>query len=86
MEWLPTARAEVVKVAVPADSVPVPSTLAPSRKLTLPVGVPPVPMTVAVNVTDCPERDGFGDDPRVVVVGCAPDRLVSVTSLPSPPT
>ena len=58
-EWLPEVRAEVVKVAVPADSVPVPITVAPSRKLMFPVGVPPEPVTVEVKVTDCPEMDGF---------------------------
>jgi len=35
----------------------------------VPVGVPPFPVTVAVNVTDCPAVLGFGDDVSLVVVG-----------------
>ncbi len=39
--WLPTARLEVAKVATPlALSVPIPSVVAPSLKVTVPVGVP----------------------------------------------
>lgn len=54
MEWLPTTSAAVEMVAVPvASSVPLPMDVAPSRKVTVPVGVPPVPVTVAVNVTVC---------------------------------
>ena len=59
-----TDRPEVVKLAVPlAFNVRVPSTVAPSWKVTLPVGVPgpagvPVPggitLAEAVKVTDCP--------------------------------
>ena len=48
----------VVYVATPEVlSVPMPSDVAPSRKVTVPVGVPvpgPVRATVAVNVTDSP--------------------------------
>jgi hypothetical protein len=56
MECVPTVSIEIVKVAVlPAFSVPVPSVVLPSRKLTLPVGVPlPAEVTVAVNVTGVP--------------------------------
>jgi hypothetical protein len=54
------ASAEVVKLAVDipepeADKVPVPSVVAPSLKVTVPVGDPAVTgfaVTVAVNVTD----------------------------------
>ena len=52
---MPTARAEVANVARPPLSVPVPMGLPPSRKVTVPLGVP-VPGatadTVAVKVTD----------------------------------
>ena len=51
----PTASAEVVKVAVPPDTLPVPSVVAPSLNVTVPVGVPEagdVTATVAVKVTD----------------------------------
>ena len=59
----------VVSVAWPALSVPVPSVAAPSMKVTVPVGVPAAGatgVTVAVNVTDCPDTDGFTDDVTVV--------------------
>ena len=54
-----------------ADSVPLPITVVPSRKFTVPVGVP-VPgeatVTVAVKVTAWPGDDGLGDEVRVVLV------------------
>jgi hypothetical protein len=69
MEWEPTARALVAKVAVPAAfNMPVPRALVASLKVTVPVGVPDVEVTVAVNVTVCPVGEGFSDDERVVVV------------------
>lgn len=39
-----------------------------SRKATLPVGVDPVPVTVAVNVTLCPAVDGLTEESRAVLV------------------
>jgi hypothetical protein len=69
MVWLPTARAEVVNVALPELKVAVPKVAAPSRKVTVPVGVPEpgaTALTVAVNVTDCPNTDGFTDEVTVV--------------------
>jgi hypothetical protein len=45
--------------------------VAPSRKLTAPVGVPApgaTTVTVAVNVTLWPKTDGLADEARVVVV------------------
>jgi hypothetical protein len=64
----------VLKVAVNgavAESVPLPITVAPSRKLTIPAGVPAPGLTtatVAVKVTDCPKTDELMDDVRLVVV------------------
>src|SRR5688572_19009782 len=72
--WLPTASADVVHVATPAARATLaqPATEpAPSRKLTVPVGVPApgaTAATVAVNVTLSPNTDGFCDDVRAVVV------------------
>ena len=43
-------RAEVVKTADPLDSVTV-EVMAPTVKVTLPVGVPEFPVTVAVKLT-----------------------------------
>ena len=54
-----------------AGNEQLPITVAPSRKLTVPVGDPApgaVTVTVAVNVTDCPNTDGLTDDVRVVAV------------------
>ena len=54
-----------------ADNVPLPMTVAPSRKFTDPVGVPAPGLTtatVAVNVTLCPNTDGLTEDVRLVVV------------------
>src|ERR1043166_6171521 len=55
MAWLLTLSEGVANVAMPALSALVASVVAPSRKMTLPVGVPEpdaAAATVAVNVTD----------------------------------
>ena len=39
----------------------VPMTVEPEAKVTLPVGVVPLPVTVALRVTDCPTLAGFGE-------------------------
>src|SRR6185295_1280240 len=52
-------------------SVPVPSVVAPSLNVTVPVGTPTAgatAVTVAVKVTDSPDRDGFTDEVSAVVV------------------
>ena len=69
MLWLPSASAEVVSVATPADTLAVPSVVALSMKVTVPpVGAPAPLVTVAVNVTGLPTSLGFCDDASVVVV------------------
>src|SRR6476619_3775250 len=93
MECPATDSADVEKVALPPLSVPVPSVVAPSLNVTVPVGVPepgPVAVTVAVNVTDPPKFDGFVPDTTAVVVAdCCPtcDVVddVLVTKFVSPP-
>jgi hypothetical protein len=48
-----------------------PSVLAPSRKLTVPVGVPDpgaTAVTLTVSVTGWPNTDGFTDDVTVAVL------------------
>jgi hypothetical protein len=71
MAWLPTAKADVERVALPEDRLAVPKVEAPSRKVTVPVGTP-VPeataLTVAVNVTAWPDADGFTELVIVVVL------------------
>ena len=89
------AKAEVVNVATPPLSVPVPMELPPSRNVTVPVAVP-VPgatgETVAVKVTDWPMIDGFCDEVTLVVVlallttcGFPVSEPVLPLKLPSPP-
>jgi len=56
----------VENVALPLASVPVPTVVVPSLKATVPLGVPPVEVTVAVNVTAPPNGDGFSDDATAV--------------------
>jgi hypothetical protein len=66
---LPTDSDDVVNVALPAVRLAVPRVEAPSRKVTVPVGVPTpgeTALTVAVNVTAWPDADGFTDEVTVV--------------------
>src|SRR5436305_1120518 len=60
-------------MAWPALSrVPVPRMVEPSLKVTVPVGVPApglFAVTVAVNVTACPDSDGLAEEVTTVVVG-----------------
>jgi len=65
MVWLPKARTEVVKVALPPDSVPVPIEMPPSRNVTVPVGVPApgaTAFTIAVKVIAWPNTVGLTDE------------------------
>ena len=45
-----------------------PEAFVPSKKLTLPVGVPLLPLTVAVKVTVLPADDGFWEETRAVAL------------------
>ena len=90
MECPPTLNADVVNVAFPALSVPVPNVAAPSLNVTGPVAVPPCALTVAVNVTACPNTDAFCDDVTAVVVVvaftvCVSGADVLPLKFPSPP-
>jgi len=68
--WLPTLRFDLVHIALPKPSncTEPHSVVVPSLNATVPVGVPPAEVTVAVNVTVSPYVEGFGDDVSVVVV------------------
>ena len=69
MEWVPTVSVAVVSDALPPARDVLPRELPPSKKVTVPVGVPvPVGVTAAVNVTATVNVDGFNDDVSVVVV------------------
>ena len=73
MVWDAAFRVEVAKVATPVpSSVEVPNSVAPSRKSTVPVGVPEPPVTVAVKVTDSPNTVGVFDVLTVVVEAVVP--------------
>ena len=62
-------------VALPALSVPVPRVVAPSLNVTVPVAV--LGVTVAVNVTDCPNVEGLVPDVTAVVLAATPTVCVS---------
>ena len=54
-----------------AGNEQLPIVVAPSRKLTVPAGLPApgaVTVTVAVKVTPCPKTDGLAEDVRLVLV------------------
>jgi hypothetical protein len=71
MECDPRASNEVVNVAFPLTSAAVPSEVVPSFSVTVPMGVPPpgaTAATVTLNVTVCPNVDGFGEEVIVVAV------------------
>ena len=85
----------MVKVAWPLAMVTLAaSVVAPSVKVTVPVGVPvagATAATVAVNVTACPNTEGLGAEVTVVLLealfttwGEAESFPVDVRKLPSP--
>jgi hypothetical protein len=79
-ECVPTVSVEVVKVATALlFNVPVPSMVVPSRKATVPVGVPEVlDVIVVVNVTGAPLDAEAAELTNAVVV--AADVMVSVAA------
>ena len=63
----PVASVLVEKLAFPETSELDPKSVAPFMNFTVPPGVPVVEdVTVAVNVTDCPETDGFNEETTLV--------------------
>ena len=88
----PADKALVVSVAEPEARVTVAKAVEPSRKVTVPVGVPEpeAGATVAVKVTELPETDGLALLARVVVVAslfttfCTKARLVLAEKLELP--
>ena len=67
IECAPAASVDVVSDAVPPPRATVPNGVAPSKNWTVPVG-PEDGLTVAVNVTACPNTEGFSDEVNVVAV------------------
>ena len=78
-------RVETVSVATPAPfRVPVPSDVAPSLNVTVPVGVvgPVTRATVAVRVVDWPNVDGLAELMSVVVVFSTTTRVPEPDAVP----
>src|SRR2546426_3072556 len=70
MEFATPAReAEVSGAMAEKSSVPVPRLAAPSRNVTVPVGMPAGELTVAVKVTGWPKTLGFAEEIDATVVG-----------------
>src|SRR5437660_11142396 len=70
--WLPTASDAMFSVAWPeASSAALPRFVAPSKKVTVAVGIPAAgatATTVAVKVMACPDTDGLTDVMNAVAV------------------
>jgi len=91
MLWLPAESAAAVKAAVPEPlTVVVPSDVVPSKKVTVPVGVPAELMTDAVKVTELAKTLGLLFEATAVALAalftvCASALLVDALKLASPP-
>ena len=59
----------MLKAAEPPESAPEPSRVAPSKKFTVPDGVPPTDVTDAVRTTVPPKVEGLGAEAKLVAVG-----------------
>src|SRR4030081_1640219 len=71
MLWVPAVKVEVFRIAVPPLSATVASVVVPSLNVTRsPFGIAPkVELTVEVNVTVCPNLEGFRLEATVVLLG-----------------
>lgn len=70
MECIPAFRLLVVNVALPDPSrVAMPRVVVPSRKITIPVGVPFAEVTAQVKVTGLPKIDGLVEEAIAAAVG-----------------
>src|SRR4051812_17417192 len=87
-EWAPGVSVEIVQVAVPAESatlVQLGMVAGSSRKLTLPVGAPALPLTVTVIVTACPLLDGLGELVRTTLAAAFAGCAILTASVPEGP-
>jgi hypothetical protein len=85
IECVPVERLEFERVATPLVlSVEEPRGVLPSENVTVPVGVtvPEVGVTVAVNVTICARREGFGEEVSEVAVPIKLTFCVKVEEVP----
>jgi hypothetical protein len=68
-EWLPTDKLLTGSAALLPDTVTEPSDVTPSKKVTLPVAVPPIcGVMVAVKVMVCPNTAGFALETKATVL------------------
>ena len=66
---MPTAGNDVVKVATPLVRVALPMAVEPLMKVTVPVGTPPAPVTVAVKVALPPGATESAEAVKTVELG-----------------
>src|SRR5438046_3080339 len=79
MLCLPSDSVDVVSVATPLElSVPEPMEILLSRNVTVPVGVLPGPVTVAVKVTAWPKTEGFWEDRTLIDDAAFPPTVCTV--------
>src|SRR5262245_60451835 len=82
-EWVPT-NSDVVRVALPVvSSGAEPSSVLPSLKKTVPIGVPAGEVTVAVSVSSCPRTAFVSEEVSVVVVGASMTGAAVFNSTPT---
>jgi hypothetical protein len=78
----PVDDSVTVTEALPPDKVAVPRFVEPFMNVTVPVGVTPLAVTVAVKVTAAPLPEGFLDETTVVVVAAAFTTWLRAAELP----
>lgn len=71
--------AEAVRVQAPPESVQEPRAEVPTAKLTEPVAVPLLAVTVALTTTASPTTAGLGVAVTLVVVVAVPEVMVTLT-------
>ena len=82
IECAPAARLDVENLAIDPLRVPVPRVVVPSRKVADPVGaMEPLPVTVAVKVTETPTAAGFELEASVIVSGDGAAVMVCVNTV-----
>ena len=72
-EFARTGSEETAIEARPFVTVPLATTVEPSKSKTVPVGLPELAVTRAVNVTACPYTEELSEDVNTVVVDFSAD-------------
>lgn len=89
IECAPADNVEMLNAAVPLISAVDPNAFVPSIKMTVPLGIRPLPVTFAVNVTNWPTCDGLSLDVTLVLLTgkltfCVKTEEALPVKLPSP--